>query len=75
MTNIQELQRLRRLCFLSFLEIKHLKKLLVAHRVIPKDDQYDYINSLEEYIKDLEYKDKLLSREYPDLSDKPPIRD
>ena len=68
----QELQRLRRLSFLAFLEVRHLKKLLIAHGVIPQDDRYDYANSLAEYISDLESKDKLLSRDYPALSDDPP---
>jgi hypothetical protein len=46
--NMQELQRLRRLCFLAFFEVRHLKKLLRAHGVIPQDGIYDYANALEE---------------------------
>lgn len=74
MNNFKELQRLRRLCFLSFLETRHLKKLLITHNVIPQDALDDYANSLEEYIRDLDLKDKLLVKQCPDLSDAPPNR-
>ena len=71
MDNFQDLQRLRRLCFLSFLETRHLKKLLIAQGVIPQDDIYNYANSLAEYMRDLESKDKLLAKDFPGLQDWP----
>jgi hypothetical protein len=74
MDSMQELQRLRRLCFLAFFEVRHLKQLLITHGVIPQDDTHDYANALEEYMRDLESKDKLLSKDYPGLSDDPPKR-
>lgn len=72
MDTFKEIQRLRRLCFLSFIEIRHLKKLLVANNIIPKDNLDDYANSLDEYIRELDSKDKLLVKFRPDLSDNPP---
>jgi len=71
MDTSKELQRLRRLCFLSFIETKHLKKLLISHNIIPQDNLDDYANSLEEYIRDLDLKDKLLIKQRPNLSDTP----
>lgn len=72
MDTFKEIQRLRRLCFLSFIEIRHLKKLLVANNIIPKDNLDDYANSLDEYIRELDSKDKLLVKFRSDLSDNPP---
>ena len=74
MDTFKELQRLRRLCFLSFIETKHLKKLLISHNIIPQDNLDDYANSLDEYIRELELKDKLLVKYNPDLNDNPPNR-
>ncbi len=60
-----EESRLRRLIILAFFEITHLRKLLISKGVISEDNIYDYSNSLEEYMKELDSKDQLLRREYP----------
>jgi hypothetical protein len=65
--NPEELQRLRRLCVLAFAEVRHLKKLLISHGVIPQDDIYDYANSLDDYMKEMDSKDKLLIKDYPEM--------
>ena len=61
-----EESRLRRLCILALFEITHLKKLLISKGVIPEDSIYDYANSLAEYMKELNSKDQLLRKDYPD---------
>lgn len=65
MITIEEFKRLRRVCILSLVETMHLKKLLISHGVIPQEDLYDYANSLEEHMKELDLKDKLLIKDYP----------
>ena len=66
MIDQEEFNRLRRVCMLTFVEIAHLKKLLISHGVIPQEKSiYDYANSLEEYMKELDSKDKLLIKDYP----------
>jgi hypothetical protein len=61
-----EESRLRRLCLLTLFEITHLKKLLISKGVIPEDNIYDYANSLAEYMKELDSKDRLLRKDYPE---------
>lgn len=66
MDNAEQLKELKQLCILTFIEIRHLKKVLVSHGVIPQDDIYgqddisDYTNSLADFIKELEVKNTLL---------------
>jgi hypothetical protein len=65
MIDTEEFKRLRRLCILTLVETMHLRRLLISHGVIPQDSIYDYANSLEEYMRELDSKDKLLIKDYP----------
>jgi hypothetical protein len=67
MNNTEEIKALKRLCVLTFAEIRHLKKLLISHGAIPQDDIYDYANSLEEYMKEMDAKNRLLIKDYPHM--------
>jgi NurA-like 5'-3' nuclease len=67
MNTVEEIKALKLLCILAFAETRHLKKLLISRGVISQDDIYDYANSLEEYMRELDSKDKLLMKDYPNL--------
>jgi len=67
MNNTEEIKALKRLCVLTFAEIRHLKKLLISHGVIPQDDIYDYANSLADYMTELDAKNRNLVKDYPNM--------
>ena len=61
----EDFRALRRVCVLTFTEIAHLKKLLTSKGIITEKDIYDYANSLEEYMKELDSKNRLLVKDFP----------
>ena len=63
--NSRECLELKKLCLLNFLEIQNLKRILCKHFDI-NDDIYDYANSTEEYLKDLDSKTKNLLKHFND---------
>ncbi|MBT9169415.1 MAG: hypothetical protein DDT19_02774 [Syntrophomonadaceae bacterium] len=65
--NTDDIKEIKRLCILNFAEIRHLKKLLISHGVIPKDDIYDYANSIADYMTELDNKNRNLVKDYPHL--------
>lgn len=67
MNSMEDIKALKRLCILAFTEIRHLKKLLLSQRVIPEDNIYDYANSLDDYMKEMDSKYRLLLKDYPNM--------
>jgi len=56
----QELESLRRLNTLIYAEVLHLKKLLISQGVIQEKDHYGYDNSLDDYLTELNAKNRAL---------------
>jgi hypothetical protein len=65
----QDFKELKRICIATHAEVLHLKKLLVEKGVIHEDDKYDFANSLEEYVAELDAKTRELVKTFPHLGD------
>ena len=65
----QEFKELKRICILTHAEVLHLKKLLTQKGIIPETDAYDFANSLESYMLELDARVRGLIKDFPHLGD------